>query len=249
LSPESRWELLTFADAASLAHHAAEAWLEELAGTPARGAPYCVALSGGRIARQFLSAVAEQAKRAGVSFDSVHFFWGDERCVLPTDPESNFGLASELLIQPMGIPDAQIHRIRGELPPGIAASEAEVELRRLAPGGAGGQPQLDMIFLGMGEDGHVASLFPGETEGLVSSKAVFRAVVAAKAPPRRITIGYPTIAAARQVWVLASGPGKEAALRQSLALGDQVIPLGRVLGLRRSTTIFADIRVQESPQK
>jgi len=120
-------------------------------------------------------------------------------------------------LAPLNIPGSQIHRVRGEDPPEAAAAKAEAELRQIAPLASNGQPVLDLIFLGMGEDGHVASLFPGEPEELMASNAVYRPVVAAKPPPHRITMGYPTIAAAGQVRVLAAGAGKEKALRDSLS--------------------------------
>jgi 6-phosphogluconolactonase len=112
----------------------------------------------------------------------------------------------------------------------------------VASAGAGNQPVLDLIFLGMGEDGHVASLFPTEPESMVNDAAVFRAVVGTKPPPNRITIGYQTIAAAREVWVLASGAGKEQALRESTKQAGQT-PLARVLRLRSQTTVFTDVRL------
>jgi 6-phosphogluconolactonase len=100
---------------------------------------------------------------------------------------------------------------------------------------------FDLIFLGMGEDGHVASLFPGEPETVMNLAQVYRPVVAAKPPPNRITLGYGVIAAAQQVWVLASGKGKEAALRDSLTQGNAT-PLGRVIRMRTHTKVFSDIR-------
>src|SRR5437870_4416455 len=93
----------------------------------------------------------------------------------------------------------------------------------------------------MGEDGHVASLFPGEPRGALSEPSVYRAVTAVKPPPRRITLGYPAIFAAREVWVLASGAGKEAALRQSLS-PTGTTPLAHVIQNRHFTTILTDIR-------
>ena len=143
--------LLTFSAAQALANTVAARWLDELEAARRGPQPYCVALSGGRIARAFFLAVTSQARERGLELRWVHFFWGDERCVAPTDPESNFGMARECLLGPLGIPDAQIHRTRGEAPPEMAAAEAEAELRAIAPPGQGGQPVLDLVFLGMGE--------------------------------------------------------------------------------------------------
>ena len=234
----TNFELLSFFSPEELAEAAAQRWLATLQGA-ATEKPYCVALSGGRIARQLFSAVVKQAKAQRIKWDAVHFFWGDERCVPPADPESNFGIARLLLLQPLAIPEGQIHRIHGEDPPDFAANEAAAELCRTAPSSPNQQPLLDLIFLGMGEDGHVASLFPGEPDEIMS---VYRAVTASKPPPRRITLGYATIAVARQVWVLASGSGKKDALRQSLSPSAQT-PLARIISARHHTRIFSDISI------
>ena len=237
-------DLRHFASGEELARAAVGEWLSKLEKLGA-GARYCVALSGGRIARVFFSAVAGMAKGRPSLMAAVHFFWGDERCVPPTDPESNFALARECLLDPLGVAGEQIHRVRGEKTPQVAAAEAEAELRRIATtehatrNTSPGQPVLDMIFLGMGEDGHVASLFPGEAEAAMNSPAVYRAVMGPKPPPNRITLGYSAIVAARQVWVLVSGAGKEKALRESLAPNGQT-PLARVIRLRRETKILTD---------
>jgi len=214
--------------------------LDELTARADGHASYCVALSGGRIAKKFFAAVAERAPTGSVSFGHVHFFWSDERCVPPTDAESNFGLAKAHLLDPLAISPDKIHRVRGEILPKWAAAEAEAEICRIAPVNGSGQPVLDLIFLGMGEDGHVASLFPGVLEEAVRSKSVYLPVVASKPPPQRITINFEALAAARQVWVLASGAGKESALRESLS-ADGRTPLARVLATRAKTIIFADI--------
>ena len=233
-------EVLNFASPEQLARAAAGLWLKEMEMLRRRTVPYCVALSGGRIAGRFFSVAAPMLKQEGAALDRLHFFWSDERCVPPNDSESNFRLANETLLTPLAVPRTQIHRVRGEDPPEVAASQAEAELRRIAPDSDGGQPILDLVFLGIGEEGHVASLFPGESETARSSQSVFRAVIAPKPPPRRITLGYPAIAAARHVWVLASGPGKEVALRQSLTLAGET-PLALALRSRKKTTIFTDI--------
>jgi 6-phosphogluconolactonase len=222
-----------------LAGAAARDWLKEIAAADPVGRAFSTALSGGRIARTFFSMLASQAAAQGFSFQGIHFFWSDERCVPPTDPESNFRPARELLFDPLKIPQTQVHRILGEKPPEEAAAAAEAELRRMSALPHEDQPVLDLVLLGMGEDGHVASLFPGEPEAAITNRAVFRSVKAVKPPPRRITLGYPAIAAARQVWVLASGEGKAEALRQSLAPNGPT-PLARVLASRPLTRIYSD---------
>ena len=234
-------DLISFPDEQDLAEAAAEQWLKQLE-TPSRQErnPYCVALAGGRITRRFFETVAQLAPAGSDRWRAAQFFWSDERCVPPDDAESNFGMARDLLLAPLRIPEDQIHPVRGEEPPALAASRAEAELRRIATVDPSGQPVLDLIFLGMGEDGHVASLFPGESEAALVSKAVYRAVKAVKPPPQRITMGYATIAAARQTWVLASGAGKETALRESLS-PDGHTPLARVLRLRSHTRILTTI--------
>jgi len=232
------YELLTFDAPLALAQAVAGAWLTKIESLGRQHPPHLVALSGGRIAGDFFRTVAENAKRRGVSISGVHFFWGDERCVPPHDPESNYGLAEKWLLQPLQIPATQIHRIRGELPPEEAAREAAAELRRLAPANPAGQPVLDLVFLGMGEDGHIASLFPGTPPQSIPPDAVYWPVTAVKPPPKRITLTFPVISAACEVWVLASGAGKTEALRASLA-GTRT-PLGRLLEMRPQTRIFTD---------
>jgi len=236
------FHLHRFSGPEPLAESAAADWLKEMSDARTRARAVSTALSGGRIARTFFSTLASQAAARQFSFEGIHFFWSDERCVPPADPESNFRPARELLFEPLKIPPAQIHRVLGEKSPEEAAAIAEAELRRFGGIQTEDQPVLDLVLLGMGEDGHVASLFPGEAEAAINSPAVFRCVEAVKPPPQRITLGYPTIAAARQVWILASGPGKESALRQSLAPNGRT-PLARVLGLRTLTTIYSDLQI------
>ena len=226
-----------FADKAALTEYAAAQWLELLAKRDG-GRPFTVALSGGRTPRRLYDSVAELAQPS--AFDNVHFFWGDERVVPPTDDESNFKLADLDLFQPLRIPLGQVHRVQTERNETEAIQLATDELLQHAESNAAAQPVIDLVFLGMGEDAHVASLFPGDTEA-IESKAVYRAVTGPKPPPRRITLGYPALAAAREVWVLASGDGKAEALRASLANGSDT-PLARVLQSREHTEILTDFK-------
>jgi 6-phosphogluconolactonase len=244
------FELISFASADELAQAVARAWLGEIEAANRVGKTHCVALSGGRIARKFFAAVADQARTRTVPFGRVQFFWADERCVPPEDPEFNFRLAKELLFGPLKITDAQIHRIHGEDSPEAAAKAASIEIVQIAPSNDAGQPVLDIIFLGMGEDGHVASLFPGESDVLILDKVIYRAVNNSPKPPsNRVTVGYTTITAAKQVWVLVSGAGKETALRESL-FSEGRTPLARVAQFRTHTKIFSDFfAVLNTPEK
>ena len=247
-----KFELLSFATADELASHVAGAWLDEIEKARRSGKPHCVALSGGRITKDFFASVVEQARARKIGDGgtpslpgNVHFFWADERCVPPKDPESNFKMADDLLFTPLKIPKNQIHRIRGEDSPAVAVQTAESELRQIAPPNEAGQPVLDLIFLGMGEDGHVASLFPDASPKIVHGTAPFLAIGNSLKPPsRRISLNYNVIVAARQVWVLISGSGKDKALRESFDFPDKT-PLGRVIKLRQKTWIFRQIEAQK----
>lgn len=241
------FELLTFASDMEVARAAADDWLREIKPALHRNQVYTVALSGGRIAKLFCAELAARIKQLPVTekqaFDrQFHFFWADERCVPPTDPECNYAIARQLLFEPAGIPESQIHRLRGEEPEPLALRDALENINRWT-NPANGVPVLDIIFLGMGEDGHVASLFPGESDAVMNDKAVYRAVTAVKPPPRRVTLGYPVIAAAKSVRVLVTGAGKEDALRVSTS-PDGRTPLARVLRSRGHTRILTDIQTK-----
>jgi len=226
-----------------LAAFVAGQWLDQVAVTQKKGSPHTVALSGGRITTKFFAAVTAQNLKRGISFEHVHFFWADERCVPATDPESNFRMAAEFLFNPLKISEGQIHRLKGELDPATAAREASAELLAAAPANPAGQPVLDLVFLGMGEDGHVASLFPGAGAEVLNCTTPFLAIHnSPKPPPTRLSLSYAALAAAKNIVVLASGAGKEAALQNSLAPGG-LTPLGRVIAANSNTKIFTDLKL------
>jgi 6-phosphogluconolactonase len=233
-------DFVTFPGPEELVRTVISAWLDQIAQASQTGRSYSTALSGGRIAGALFAEICCQVRARNLSPTQVHFFWADERCVPPNDNASNYRVAAERLFAPLGIAEDRIHRIRGELDPEVAASEATAEVRRLVSHTSDGQPVLDLVLLGMGEDGHVASLFPGEPDTVLSRPMAYRAVTAPKPPPRRVTLGYGVLAAAREVWVLISGPGKEAALAESLRPNGRT-PLARVLCGRSHTRIFSDL--------
>lgn len=169
----------------------------------------------------------------------------DLSCRVPLrDADSNFRQSDEFFFQKLrGIAEKQIHRLRGEISPQVAVEIAEEEVRRIGAPGEKSQPVLDLIFVGLGEDGHVASLFPNAGREVWDSPAMYLAVEnSSKPPPRRITLSFLAIVGARQVWTLVSGAGKDAALRESLQ-PDGGTPLARIIRARKNVKIFADFNL------
>lgn len=236
-------QVRSFPNADALAQAAARLFVESI---PDERESH-IALSGGRISKAFYDAIVAEVQRQRKPIHGAHFFFADERCVPPTSPDSNYLTARQALFDPLQIRSEHIHRIHGETDPTYAASEAEAELCRLAPLDAHGQPILDVAILGMGEDGHTASLFPEESLEARENPAVYRAVVATKPPPQRVTISYAALTAAREVWVLAAGKGKDDALTRIFRAED--LPLGRVLRSRGKSLIFSDVPGFESGVK
>ncbi|MDB6058900.1 MAG: pgl [Verrucomicrobiales bacterium] len=226
-----------YATDTEVAQAAASEWLDLLLANKSM----TVALSGGRIAKTFFQQVVAQSKFRSAEFANVDFFWADERCVPPTDPESNFYLANEHLLQPLKIGQQKIHRLKGELDPIVAVNQANEEISRTVSSKSNSVPVLDLVILGMGEDGHVASMFPNTSEAIAQTAAPYVHVAdSPKPPPNRLSLSYATIAAAKQVWVLACGSGKQDALQQSISPSGTT-PLARVLKSRSSIQIFTDI--------
>ncbi len=154
-----------------------------------------------------MRACPEHSEGAGL-WRLTHILWGDERCVPPDDPRSNYRMAKEALLDRVPIPTRQIHRIRGEDDPEKAASEYEREIRQLLDGRS-----LDLVLLGLGEDGHTASLFPGQPGVRETSRWVM-AVPASDGKLRRVTLTPVILNSARNVTFIVSGTSKAARLRQ-----------------------------------
>jgi len=172
-----------------------------------------VALSGGTTPKLLYAMLVSPAFSGQLEWARVEFYFGDERCVLPDHPDSNFRMADETLLRPLKIAPERIFRIRGEADdPDKAAREYETVLRTQFGVPAPGWPSFDLILLGLGDDGHTASLFPG-APALEERK---RLVVASRAPSgvkNRITLTVPVMNQARVVLFLVSGIIKAAAVR------------------------------------
>ncbi len=210
------------ADAAALASAAATEFARRAAEAIGRSGRFAVALSGGHTPRRAYELLAEPRGPAGdrLPWDRVHVFWGDERCVPPDHPDSNFRMAREALLDRVPIPPANLHRIRGEAAsPDDAASGYEDDLRAFFSIAADAPPVFDLVFLGLGGDGHTASLFPG---GPALAEARRLAVAAGGPPPatHRVTLTLPVLNSARAVVFLVSGGDKVSVLARILACSD-----------------------------
>ena len=193
--------------AAGAARHIAAVAEQSVA---ARGR-FVVALAGGSTPRATYGRLATGPSGVRIDWRRTHAFWSDERCVPPDDPRSNYRMARETLLERVSIPAGQVHRIQGEADPDTAATAYERVLRaQLDDGG------LDLVLLGLGQDGHTASLFPG---GAAVRERV-RWVVATEHPDgdaiRRVTLTPVIINAARHVCFIVSGGGKAERLRDAI---------------------------------
>ena len=162
-----------------------------------------LALPGGNTPRALFDELVARG-RGYLPWDSIDLWWGDDRCVPPDHPESNFGMANAALIQPLGLDAARVHRMRGEDDPEVAARAYEDQLLEAL----GTSPVLGVVFLGIGDDGHTASLFPGKPIDPA------RLVIASAAPSgqSRISMTPRLINAARHVRFMVSGDKKAGAL-------------------------------------
>jgi len=204
-------EIRTSSEAASLARAAAEHFFTLATAAIAARGQFVVALSGGSTPRVTYVLLASDEFAARVDWSRVHVFWGDERCVPPDHPDSNYRMAREALLDEIPIPTENVHRIRGEWPPDQAATAYQAELEAVL--GAGGR--FDLILLGMGADGHTASLFPGTAAMHEQTRWVVAHYVD-KLSMWRITLTPVVINAAAHVTFIVSGAGKAERLREVL---------------------------------
>ena len=167
--------------------------------------PFTMALSGGSTPRLLFSVLGD-LYTSSVAWDKVHFFWVDERCVPPEDHESNFGMTYEVLLSKIKIPRENIHRMKGEDDPAIEAERYSKEINDFSVRRAG-LPFFDIMLLGLGEDGHTASIFPGN-EKLFQTEKTCTTVVHPSTGQTRITLTGKIINNAASVIFLVTGKNK-----------------------------------------
>jgi 6-phosphogluconolactonase len=222
-------EINVAASVDQLTDQAAEVLREHAHAAGERRGRFVVALAGGSTPRRLYGLLTSEPWRSRVDWSIWHIFWGDERLVPLENPDSNGGEARRLLLDKVPVPPEQVHYAPVELgPAGVVAGQYGAELRAFFGSGAEPWPRFDLIFLGMGSDGHTASLFPGMPTLDERTQLVVASPPGVLPPPvDRVSFTLPVLNAARAVVFLVAGPDKRATLSRVLA-GDRELPAARV---------------------
>jgi 6-phosphogluconolactonase len=210
-------ELIIVDDIDELSHTIAAEILRLATERSQSAKPFTIALSGGSTPKNLHALMAGDPEiKDRLPWQTIHLFWGDERHVPPEDPQSNYRMARETLIDRTPLPPENIHRMKGELPEAVrAAEEYEQELKKYFNHKSGELPQFDCVLLGMGPDGHTASLFPGTGALHVKNRLVVANWVA-KFQSFRITLTAPVVNNANLIIFMVSGEQKADALKEVL---------------------------------
>lgn len=201
-----------FDDGETLSRGAAERFAQ-LAGDAVRDhGRFSVALSGGSTPKRAYELLAQPPFRDSVPWAQVHLFWGDERCVPADDPRSNYRMTRLALLDHVPLPAANVHPVRGDMAPAQAAADYETQLRRFF---GAGPPRFDLVLLGLGENGHTASLWPGSAS-LDEKQRWAAEVFVAEQGIWRVTLTAPCLNQGAVVIFLVAGGGKAAVLQEVL---------------------------------
>lgn len=194
-----------------LAEKFAEEMVQMIKDSADKNIPMSVALSGGSTPELLFSVLGDHFSKAA-PWEYVNFFWGDERCVPPVSPDSNFGMAFRLLFKKIKIPKGNIHRIYGEHDPAIEALRYSDLISRYV-NSRNGVPLFDLVLLGLGEDGHTASIFPGRLD-LFHSEKICEVSLHPVSHQKRITITGPVINNSENVRFLVTGSNKAEVIKK-----------------------------------
>ncbi|MBI5467986.1 MAG: 6-phosphogluconolactonase [Deltaproteobacteria bacterium] len=196
---------------------------------------FTVVLSGGKTPETLYRLLASPEFKESIEWTKVRIFWGDERCVPPDDPESNYGMASRALLSKVPVPPENLHRIKGELGPSLASALYEEEITAYFKDSA---PVFDLVLLGLGEDGHTLSLFPG-TEALDERKRLVAGNFVGKLGSWRVTMTLQLVNRASNLVFIAAGAGKSRALKEALEGRDN--PAGKIRPVNGRLLWLADM--------
>jgi len=218
-------------DLEAISHEAASLFINASRDSIAARKQFVVAISGGSTPRRLYTLLSSSPCRDQVDWQKVHFFWADERCVRKEDEASNFKMVFDRLLSKVPIPNQNIHRIKGEEEPEKAARDYEADIKEFF--GGSGLPVFDLVLLGMGEDGHTASLFPG-SKSLEETARLAIPVYLKKPYGNRITLTLPVLNNAAQILFLVAGISKATVLSEIVSDGEKKgkFPAGRIRPLQ-----------------
>ena len=231
--------ILLHPDADGLAHAVASRFITRVIDAQSNGGVAQVVLTGGRVAAVVYRTVAESPAGRAVDWRRVEFWWGDERFVPAGDPERNETQAREVLLSHVDVDPARVHPMPADTGQGAEAA-AEAYAEELAKAGS---PTFDVLMLGVGPDGHVASLFPGYPQPEVTDVAAVAVHDSPKPPPTRVSLTFPQLDNAREVWFVVSGEDKAEAVGKALNGGD--VPAAHPHGLDRTLWLLDEAAAQE----
>lgn len=237
--------VITFSDSESLSLAAARELISVVVRAVEQRGCCSLVLSGGSSPRRLYELLAKPLFRAQIDWAKIHVFWSDERCVGPDDACSNYHCACTSLLQHVPLPSANIHRMPGEIDPPQAVLTSIADIRsffgkRLS--GPGHFPSFDCVLLGMGADGHIASLFPGDESALQEEELVIETRAPEGMPvAQRLSMSLPLLAAARDIFFIVCGRGKQTVLERVLAgsSASQHYPASRLCARARAVWFVA----------
>ena len=234
-----RGSLTRFENAAELYHAAARFIVEAMKSAVRESRKGTLLLSGGTTPEAVYSIIASEPFRSALDWNTIHMFWGDERCVPPTHEDSNYRTTYNAMLKHLPIPGENVHRIFGELPPGHAAELYEVEMRDYFSLQYGQHPRFDVTLLGLGEDGHTASLFP-KTAALDERTRLVAGIFVPTLNAHRVSVTFPVLNNSDVVLFLVSGAHKAAILREVLEGTPDRYPAQRVQPASEKLHWFVD---------
>jgi 6-phosphogluconolactonase len=205
-------KIVVLDDVQALYKHAAEEIAHFAGEAISTHGEFRIALSGGSTPAAIYELLASKFQFS-VDWKEVQFYWGDERCVPPADQLSNYAMADRTMLSKLNIRPSQVHRMQGELEPEAAARAYEEELKRSFGVGEGELPRFHLIMLGLGDNRHTLSLFPGHPDAIRETGRMVVAVEVEAEPPRRITFTPPLANNAERLMFVASGAAKADAVR------------------------------------
>lgn len=200
-------DVAVYADQEALFEAAAERLSQIASSAVAARGRFFIALSGGNTPRAFYLLLSQSPWRARVPWAKAEVFFGDERCLPPQHPDSNFHIACKAMIEPLSLPQENVHRMLGELDPHAAAAAYQQEIVNAFSNAANMLPRFDLVLLGLGADGHTASLFPG-SDALQENEKLVVANYVDKLKAYRLTLTLPVLNNARHIMFLVVGENK-----------------------------------------